>query len=94
MSGNIDLFPLQYMYFKFGCSAGKHELRMVITNNLNMEWKLYINDEQVGRFWDTKTNVLIKSEFYKSLDYRRVLSIYKAILTCRNEFTGELADFA
>jgi hypothetical protein len=68
--------------FQFGDPhSDRHLLQVWVTPSLSLEWKLYINDSEVGRRLDTETNILLHKELTAALDYIAVLGVYNDILT-------------
>lgn len=71
----------QHCSYSFtGADKAKHSLHVRVTSSLDLEWVLYINDSQVGRFLDTKVNILINSQLYAALDYRNIINMYNDLL--------------
>lgn len=75
------MFPLHYCYFSFRHAGNQHDLRVWITPALSMEWKLYINDHEVGTLIDEITNVLIEAQLNAALSYSNVQRVYSELLT-------------
>lgn len=79
---NKEMQPFYYCYFSFRNGIDeKHELRIRVTPSLCLEWHLYINDAEVGSYWDEVTNVLIEDRLANALSYNNVKRMYSELLT-------------
>ena len=78
---NKEMQPFYYCYFSFRNGGQKHDLRVRVTESLGLEWDLYINDEQVGHYWDEFSNVLIEDRLTARLSYHNIKRVYSDLLT-------------
>lgn len=72
---------IEYCYYSFkGSDGSKHHLRCWVTNSLSLEWKLYINDVEVGRYLDLSTNILLPSELDYAFSWENVVTVYNDLI--------------
>lgn len=79
---NKQMQPFYYCYFSFRTGFDqKHELRIRVTASLCLEWHLYVNDQEVGCYYDENANVLMDAHLSNALSYSNVKRVYSDLLT-------------
>lgn len=76
----MNPLPIQYCYFSFRHKDEKHDLRVMITPSISLQYTLYIDDMSVGTVTDHDTNILIAAELNKALSFETIDRIYQDLL--------------
>jgi hypothetical protein len=77
----MTALPFQHGLFVF-VSPGKfkHELVVRVTPSISLEWELWVDGLYVGRYLDTRTNILLTDDINRALSFSNVTRVYNQLL--------------